>query len=99
MNIKPNTATDSESELSELRAHIDAMLKFVPTGRGQIRAHLVWELRKMINHVTPADMTDAELAAAIAVFHAVHARVITPPTGTRPILRIIPKTVGIGSEV
>jgi hypothetical protein len=44
-------------------------------------------------------MTDAELAAAIAVFHAVHARVITPPTGTGPVLRIVPKSVGIGSGI
>jgi hypothetical protein len=93
------TTNDSDSEFSELRAHIDAMLKFVPTGRGQIRAHLVWELREMINDVAPADMTDAELAAAIAVFHAVHARVVTPPAGDRPILRIVPKAVGIGSGV
>ena len=101
MKINPNTmnTTATDSELSELRAHIDAMLEIVPTGRGRIRAHLLWEIREVINRVRPEDLTDSELVAAIAVFQAAHARVITPPTGDRPILRITPKDVGIGSGV
>jgi hypothetical protein len=93
------TTTHPDSEIAELRAHIDSMLEVVSTGRRKIRAHLVWEARQMVNHVKPADLTTAELAALVAVLHAAHARVITPPTGDRPILRIIPKAVGIGSGV
>jgi hypothetical protein len=39
------TTTDRSSEMSELRAHIDSMLEVVSTGRGRIRAHLLWQLR------------------------------------------------------
>ncbi len=53
------------------------------------RSHLVGELREMINHVAPAEMTNAELASAIAVFHPIHDRVIPVPTGARPVLRIV----------
>jgi hypothetical protein len=86
-------------EISELRAHIDAMLEVVSIGRRRIRAHLLWELRQMTQHLLPDDMTDSELAAFIAVLHAAHARAITPPTGDRPLLRIVPKALEIGSEI
>jgi hypothetical protein len=80
------------SELNEIRAHIDAVLDvtFTDAARGKIRSHLVWELREMINHISPADMTDAELAAAIAVFYPVHARVLAPvPTRPPERLRLV----------
>jgi hypothetical protein len=75
-----------DSELNDIRAHIDSVLDatFTDAARGRIRSHLVWELKEMINHISPADMTDVELAAAIAVFHPIHARVIAPQTGPRP---------------
>jgi hypothetical protein len=85
------TTTYPDSELAELRAHIDAMLEVVPTGRGRIRAHLLWEVREITGRVTPKDLTDSELVAVIAVLQAAHARVITPPPGDRPLLRIVPK--------
>jgi hypothetical protein len=39
---------DNDSEIAELRAHIDSMLEVVLTGRGRIRAHLLWALRQMM---------------------------------------------------
>jgi hypothetical protein len=87
------TTTDPDSELSELRAHIDSMLEVVSTGRRRIRAHLKWEAVQMVTNLKPDDLTTGELAALVAVLHAAHARVITPPTGDRPLLRIVPKTL------
>jgi hypothetical protein len=85
---------DIDSEISELRAHIDAMLKVASTGRGRIRAHLLCEVDQVMSRMLPKDLTDAELAALIAVMHAAHARAITHPTGERPVLRIIPRATG-----
>jgi hypothetical protein len=63
----------------------------VCTSRGSIRAHLKWEAGTMISRLNADDLTTGELAAFIAVLHAADARVITPPAGDRPLLRIIPK--------
>jgi hypothetical protein len=87
------STTYSDPQLSELRAHIDAMLEVVPTGRGRIRAHLLWEVRQVMSNMPPEELTDSELVALIAVMQAAHARAITPPTGDRPVLRIIPKAI------
>ena len=81
------------TEIAELRAHIDSMLGVVTTGRGQIRAHLKWEAGQMITRLTPDDLTTPELAALVAVLHAAHARVVTPPAGDHPFLRIVPKAL------
>jgi len=91
--------TADDAEISALRAHIDSMLGVVSTGRGQLRAHLLWELRRMMADMPPEKLTDSELAAAIAVLQAAHARAITPPTADRPLLRIVPKAIsGLGTE-
>ena len=83
-----------DSELNEIRAHINTVLDvtFTDAARGKIRSHLVWELREMINHISPADMTDAELAAAIAVFHPIHARVIAPEPKRLRLVSDLPTT-------
>ena len=80
------------SELDEIRTRINAALDIMPTQMAQqrIRAHLEWEAREMISHVTPEKMTELELAALIAVLHSAHARILVPPSGGRPLLRIIP---------
>ena len=80
------------SELNEIRTRLNAALDIMPTEMAQerIRAHLEWEVREMIAHVTPDKMTALELAAVIAVLHNAHARILMPPTGGRPILRVIP---------
>lgn len=80
-------------ELSEISKHVAVCIEAINTeaSRGRLRQHLIWELREILNHVGPADMTDSELAAAIAVFHPAHARVLAPPlaSGTRPHLRVL----------
>lgn len=76
-----------EGEPSEIREHICAVLAAVNDGR--MRAHLIWEIKEIMSHVRPEDMTDCELAAAIAVLHAAHARVLVPPPVRRPILRVV----------
>jgi hypothetical protein len=46
----------------------------------------------------PDELTDSELAAAVTVMQAAHARAITPPTGDKPLLRIVPKALsGLGT--
>jgi hypothetical protein len=93
------TTTYSDPQLSELRGHIDAMLEVVATGGWQIREHLEWEACQMVTRLSPDDLTTPKLAGLIAVLHAAHARAITPPTGDRPILRIVPNALEIGSEI
>lgn len=80
------------SELNEIRMRINAALDVIPTeiAAERIRAHLEWEAREMIGHVTPDKMTPSELAALIAILHAAHARVLATPPGGRPLLRLIP---------
>jgi hypothetical protein len=58
-----------------------------------------WEAGQMVSRLKPDDLTTGELAALVAVLHAAHARAITPPTGDRPFLRIVPKALGgLGTE-
>jgi hypothetical protein len=80
------------SELNEIRTRMNAALDMLPTEMAQerIRAHLEWEVREMISHVTPDKMTALELAAVVAVLHNAHARILLLPTGGRPVLRVIP---------
>jgi hypothetical protein len=46
----------------------------------------IWEIRDVMSRVRPDDMTDAELAAAHAVFRLAESRL----PGNRPIMRIVP---------
>lgn len=80
------------SELNEIRTRIIAALDLMPSeiAEQRIRAHLEWEAREMIAHISPDKMTALELAALIAILHSAHARVLTLPTGGRPTLRIVP---------
>lgn len=39
-----------------------------------VRPHLVWEVKQILTHITPDDLTDTELAALVAVLRAPHAR-------------------------
>jgi hypothetical protein len=80
------------SELNEIRSRINKALDLMPTevAEQRLRAHMEWEAREMIAHVTPDKMTASELAAIIAVLHLAHARVLMAPTGGRPLLRVIP---------
>lgn len=81
-----------EGELAEIHEHIGAVLNamFTDSAAGNVRAHLIWEFKEILSRVRPEDMRDSELAAAIAVFHPVHSRVLSPPVGRRPTLRVIP---------
>jgi hypothetical protein len=64
------------------------------TTMSQTREHLEWEAFQMVSNLGPEDLTTLELAALIGVLHAAHARrVITAPTGDRPLLRIVPKAL------
>ena len=80
------------SELNEIRTRINAALDIMPTemAADRIRAHLEWEAREMLWHVTPDRMTSTELAALVAVLHSAHARVLTIPVGGKAALRIVP---------
>jgi hypothetical protein len=99
----------SEAELMHLTAFMEDVTDRLsqerrlpaPVLRGRIRAHLLWELRQMMAAMPPDDLTNSELAAAVAVLQAAHARAIAPPTEDRPIFRIVPKALnglGIGSS-
>jgi hypothetical protein len=81
------------SELNEIRTRINAALDLMPSevAEQRIRAHLEWEAREMIAHVSPDKMTTLELAALIAILHSAHSRVLMLPTGGRPTLRIVPE--------
>ena len=79
-------------ELDEMRARINAALDIMPAqlAEKRARARLEWEAREIISQLPPEKMTPAELTALIAVLHSAYARVLSPPTGGRPLLRIIP---------
>lgn len=77
------------AELNEITARVAGALDIVPIGAdADIRAHLEWEAREMITHLSPEKLTVQELAALIAVLHAAHARALVLPTARRPILRL-----------
>lgn len=77
------------SELNEITARVIGALDIVSAGTDDgLRAHMEWEAREMITHLSPDKLTNQELAALIAVLHAAHARELVLPTGGRPILRI-----------
>lgn len=80
------------SELNEIRAHINRVLDAMPTEMAQqrTRAHLEWELKEMLKHIRSQDLKTSELLALIAILHPAHARVLTPITGDKAVLRIVP---------
>lgn len=53
------------------------------------RAHLEWELREVLGHVHPSDLTVTELLAMLAVLQPAHSRVLVNPSRGTPILRVI----------
>jgi hypothetical protein len=59
----------------------------------QERERLIWEIRDVLTRVDPEDMTDPELAAAIAIFRLADARL----PGGNAVLRITPKRDETGS--
>jgi hypothetical protein len=59
----------------------------------QERDRLIWEIRDILMRVDPEDMTDPELAAAIAIFRLADARL----PGGNPVLQIMPKSDETGS--
>jgi hypothetical protein len=60
------------------------------TERGDRRDLRVWEIKDVMSRVTPKDMTDAELAAAIAIFGLADGRLRARRPGGKPVMRIIP---------
>ena len=50
------------------------------------RDRRIWKIRDIMSRVSPEDMTDAELEAAIAVFRLAESRL----PGGKPIVRIVP---------
>jgi hypothetical protein len=83
------------SELNEIREHILRVLDCMPTAQAQqrTRAHLEWELKEMLKHISPKDLRTSELLTLIAILHPVHARVLTPIVGNKPILTVVPTPV------
>lgn len=75
------------SEPREIVQRVKAALDIADTN--EMRTHLEWEARQMVTHVPPERMTTCELAALVAVLHAAHTRVLTPPGGGGPTLRIV----------
>lgn len=89
-----------DSELYEIKAHINRILDSMPTEHAQqrTRAHLEWELKEMLKHISPKDFRTSELLTLVAILHPIHARVLTPITGNRPILTIVPGEAPVSGE-
>lgn len=79
------------SDLAEIRAHINRVLDAMPTEQAQqrTRTHLEWELKEMLKRIQPRDLWTSEMLALIAILHPVHARVLAPSFGDKPILTIV----------
>jgi hypothetical protein len=60
------------------------------TTRPQTRAHLEWEIGQMLEHLKPRHLETSELAAMAEALRPAHARFMEIPTGSRPVLRIVP---------
>jgi hypothetical protein len=89
-----------DSELNEIKEHINRVLDCMPTEQAQqrTRAHLEWELKEMLKHISPKDFRTSELLTLIAVLHPIHARVLAPIVGHKPILTIVPCEPAVPSE-
>lgn len=92
--------TGMDSELNEIKAHINRVLDCMPTEQAQrrTRAHLEWELKEMLKHISPKDFRTSELLTLIAILHPIHARVLTPVFGNKPILTIVAGDPAVAGE-
>ena len=88
------------SELNEIRAHIIRVLDCMPDKliQHRTRVHLEWELKEMLKRIKARDLETSELLALIAILHPVHARVLAPIVGDKPILTIVPCEPPVASE-
>lgn len=86
---------ESATELGERVARVAATMT-TPEAEAAMRSHMVWLIRQMFSHITPADLTATELASLVAVLVIPHSRwldstsfpVVAP--GARPNLTVVP---------
>jgi hypothetical protein len=81
-----------DSELNEIKAHINRVLDCMPSDivQARTRAHLEWELKEMLKRIKAKDLRTSEMLALIAILHPVHARVLDKVVTDKPILRLVP---------
>lgn len=70
-----------DAEFSEVGERISAELEFATTGPNGVLPLLRWELAQVMSRVRPEDLSDAEIAALLAILMPAHSRVIGGPTG------------------
>lgn len=75
------------TEQFEIITRVNAALDVAQSS--DMRPHLEWEAKQLLSHIPPERMTVGELAALVAVLHAAHTRVLDPPGGRGPTLRIV----------
>lgn len=79
-----------DSEQYQIITRVKAALDVGATDKARMRPHLAWEAGEMVSRLNADDLTTLELTALIAVLHAAHARVLTGPTESRPVLTVVP---------